>query len=139
MKWDDREESQNVEDRRGIKPGTLAAGGGGIVILILALVFGVDPARLQQLFQGANPQGGGPAAERQVDPAEERMARFAKVVFNDTEVIWEELFKKTGRPYEKPILVLFSDQVESECGIAGAAVGPFYCPADNRVFLDLSF
>ncbi len=144
MKWEEREESRNVEDRRGLKPATMAVGGGGILILILALLFGVDPARLQQLIGGGNPgnpqAGGGEAAPRQVDPEEERMAKFAKVIFNDTEVIWEDLFKKNfNRPYRKPTLVLFTDQVQSACGTADSAVGPFYCPGDDRVFLDLSF
>lgn len=139
MKWEGREESSNVEDRRGLGPTTLAAGGGGIVVLILAFVFGVDPQQLNKVIKGGNPQGEQQGAPRQVDPEEERMARFAKVVFNDTEVIWEEQFKKANLKYRKPVLVLFSGQVNSACGSADAAVGPFYCPGDDRVYIDLSF
>jgi predicted metalloprotease len=74
-----------------------------------------------------------------VDPQEERMARFTKVILHDTEVVWDDLFRKMGKRYEKPVLVLFSGQVDSACGMADSAVGPFYCPGDSRVYIDLSF
>src|SRR5262249_31635527 len=77
--------------------------------------------------------------ERPVDPEEEKQAHFTKVIFHDTEVVWDELFGRMGRRYEKPVLVLFSGQVESACGMASAAVGPFYCPGNSRVYIDLSF
>ncbi len=138
MKWEGREESGNVEDRRSLSPTTLAAGGGGIIVLILALLFGIDPQQLNRLFQG-NPPAGQQAPPQQVNPEEERMARFAKVIFHDTEEIWDELFKKHNLKYRKPVLVLFSGQVDSACGNADSAVGPFYCPGDDRVYIDLSF
>lgn len=134
MRWEGREQSTNVEDRRGMggRTGLAIGGGGGAILLILALIFGVDP---QQLI---GPQEPG-KQQRQVDPAEEKLAAFSKVVFRDTEVVWEDLFRKMGKRYHKPTLVLFSGRVESACGLADAAVGPFYCPGDDRVFIDLSF
>jgi predicted metalloprotease len=145
MEWQGREESENVEDRRTFGKGALAIGGGvgGILIVILALVFGVDPRRLVDIPGQDAPNGDavGPNNQqaRPVDPEEERMASFSKVVFHDTEVIWEELFRKMGKQYQKPVLVLYSGQVDSACGMAESAVGPFYCPSDSRVYIDLSF
>src|SRR5262249_12204401 len=76
---------------------------------------------------------------RPMDPAEEKMAHFSKVIFHDTEVVWDEQFRKLGKQYTKPILVLYTDVVDSGCGQAEASVGPFYCPADSKVYIDLSF
>ena len=144
MKLDGQEESENVEDRRGISAGAGVMGGGaGIIILILALIFKVDPSKLTQLIGGgASPQGnsqvaGGPRVS--ADPEEEKQAHFTKVIFGDTEVIWGELFQAMGKQYTKPTLVLFSGQVNSACGTADAAVGPFYCGGDQKVYIDLSF
>jgi predicted metalloprotease len=137
MRWEGRSESENVEDRRSLGKAGLAVGGiGGVVIVILGLLFGVDPQLLVNLNQGQQPQG---QVNRPVDPAEERLASFSKVVFRDTEVVWDELFQKMGKRYEKPVLVLFTGQVDSACGSADSAVGPFYCPGDSRVYIDLSF
>src|SRR5262245_54616529 len=112
MKWDDREESENVEDRRGIGAKTgLAIGGGagGIIILLIALFLGVDPQKLGNLL---GPTGGGGTATstepRVADPAEERLAKFSKIIFHDTEVVWSELFEKLGKKYRNPTLVLFT-------------------------------
>jgi predicted metalloprotease len=142
MKWEGRKESENVEDRRGMAMKTgMAVGGGGILVMILALLFGVDPQKIGQLI-GQNP-GGGQAVpaddQRPKDPEEERQASFTKVVFRDTEDIWDDLFRRLGKPYQKPVLVLFSGQVASACGMADAAVGPFYCPGDSKVYIDLDF
>jgi predicted metalloprotease len=140
MEWEGREESQNVEDRRGLgkKAGLAIGGGGGLLLLILGLVLGVDPRKLADL--GGGPQGA-PAeqADQPPDPAQERLASFSKVIFHDTEVVWEEQFRRLGKEYRKPVLVLFSGQVDSACGETSAAVGPFYCPGDARVYIDLSF
>ena len=76
---------------------------------------------------------------RPKDPAEEKLAKFSKVIFHDTEVVWDDLFRKMGKKYEKPVLVLFTGQVNSACGTADSAVGPFYCPGDSRVYIDLTF
>jgi hypothetical protein len=146
MEWEGREESENVEDRRGPgrKVGLAVGGGAGILIVILGLIFGVDPNRLAQLIGQGQPQiGQGQAQVGQpgaaVDPEEERLAHFAKVVFHDTEVVWGEQFRRLGKEYQKPVLVLFSGRVESACGLADSAVGPFYCPGDSNVYIDLSF
>lgn len=140
MRWQGREESQNVDDRRGMGGGTIAIGGGGALLLIvLALLFGVDP---QQLLNapGMQQQGApGAQGDQEVDPEQEELAKFTKVIFRDTEVVWDELFQQLGRRYEKPTLVLFTGQTKSACGLANAAVGPFYCPADSDVYIDLAF
>lgn len=142
MQWEGREESENVEDRRGSrgKAGLVIGGGAGLVVLVLALVLGVDPQKLAEIAgQGQGPGQGEQQPDRPPDPAEEKMAHFSKVVFHDTEVVWDAQFKKMGKHYEKPVLVLFTDQVRSACGTADTAVGPFYCPGDSRVYIDLSF
>ena len=140
MQWEGREESENVEDRRGTGARNLAVGGGAsVIVVLLAMVFGVDPQQLAKFL----PQGGGDPGQQQVDgprdPAEEKLASFTKVILHDTEVVWEDLFTKAGERYTKPTLVLFSGQVESACGQADAAVGPFYCPGDSKVYIDTSF
>ncbi|MFO0929793.1 MAG: neutral zinc metallopeptidase [Gemmataceae bacterium] len=144
MKWEGREESGNVEDRRSLGRAGLAIGGAGsLLVLVLALVFGVDPQKLAQLVGGAGggPQAGqqGEAPQRPVDPEEERQAQFTRVILRDTEVVWEDLFTRMGKRYEKPTLVLFTGQVDSACGSADSAVGPFYCPGDTKVYIDLGF
>ncbi len=145
MEWEGREESANVEDRRTFGPKTLAIGGGvgAIVIVILGLMLGVDPGKLADLAKGAAPHGDVEQSKGQqkgpVNPEEEHLASFSKVIFHDTEVIWGELFQKMGKQYQQPVLVLYSGRVDSACGLADAAVGPFYCPGDSKVYLDLSF
>lgn len=142
MKWEGREESENVEDRRGLSPkaGLALGGGAGIVVLLVAMFLGVDPQKLAGLIgQPGGPvqQDGQQQAPR--DPAEEKLASFSKTIFHDTEVVWDDLFRKMGKQYQKPVLVLFTGQVQSACGTADAAVGPFYCPGDDRVYIDLGF
>lgn len=135
MRWEGREESTNVDDRRGaggLSTGAVVGGGGGIVVVLLALLLGVDPMQ----FLG---RGGAPEGARAPDADEERMAKFAKTIFHDTEEVWDEQFRRLGKTYKKPTLVLFTDEVRSACGSADSAVGPFYCPADSRVYIDLSF
>lgn len=142
MKWEGREQSENVEDRRGMgRKAGLAVGGGGLLILLIATLFGFDPQQIARLIGGA----GGGAQQQQRDPnwkptpQEEKLADFTKTIFRDTEVVWDELFTKMGRRYDKPVLVLFSGEVSSACGFANAAVGPFYCPGDSKVYIDMSF
>lgn len=140
MEWEGREESQNVEDLRGMGTGQkvgIAAGGGGVIILIIALLLGVDPGKLGGLV--GQRKAAAPPGQRRVDPEEERQARFTKVIFRDTEIIWDKLFKQMRKKYRKPTLVLFTGQVSSACGSADSAVGPFYCPGDEKVYIDLSF
>ncbi|MCA1634996.1 MAG: zinc metallopeptidase [Acidobacteria bacterium] len=140
MLWKGRRESGNVEDRRGIGGGGLAVGGGlgGIVLLVVALLFGVDPRTLLDQSQGGDPSTG-TQTTRQVNPAEDELAKFTRVVLAETEDVWSDLFRQQGRQYRKPTLVLFTNQVSSACGQASAAVGPFYCPGDEKVYIDLSF
>jgi predicted metalloprotease len=139
MKIEGREESENVEDRRGfpMKRG-LAIGGGGIgavVVVILGLIFGFDPQKF--LNPGGGPGGGAPSG---LDPKEEaELAKFAKVIFHDTEEIWDEQFQKMGKKYPKPTLVLFTGQTDTACGEGETATGPFYCPGDSKVYIDLAF
>jgi predicted metalloprotease len=113
--------------------------GGGIIVLLLALAFGVDPQKLAGLFGPGGPGGEQVQPKGPIDPEEEKQARFSKVVFRDTEDIWTDLFRKMNKSYKNPTLVLFSDRVESACGAADAAVGPFYCPGDHKIYIDLSF
>ncbi len=145
MRWKDREESENVEDSRGMSGRTMAAGGGaGIVIIAIVLsLFGIDPrpllnqAQQQQAQQQGPQQQGGPVV---ADPQEEERVKFVKTVLHDTEVVWtEQLPKQMHVPYVNPKLKLFRGQVQSGCGPADAGMGPFYCPADKKVYLDLEF
>jgi hypothetical protein len=140
MRWEHGRRSDNIEDRRGLRVSRRGMAGGGIGALILALVaiyFGVDPAVV--LNQAGTP----PAQESQqpvpASPEEERQKAFLSVVLADTEDVWGALFNASGQRYEQPRLVLFSGAVESACGFAEAAVGPFYCPADHKLYLDMAF
>lgn len=140
MLWKNRRQSQNVEDRRGISGGGLAVGGGlgTIVIFIIALLLGADPRQLlEQLPQQA--PAGGQGAPVNTNPQEDEWKEFVAVVLADTEEVWKEQFQKLGQTYREPKLVVFSGSVQSACGSASAAVGPFYCPADQTVYIDLSF
>lgn len=139
MRWSDRRQSSNVEDRRGSARGLAVGGGlGTIVVLVLALLFGADPRQLlDQMQSGSSPDN--PAATRRANPEEEQLKRFVSVVLADTEDVWNERFREMGRQYRDPTLVLFTDQVRSACGLAEAAVGPFYCSGDEKVYIDLSF
>lgn len=139
MRWREGRQSTNIEDRRGLGGGGIAIGGlGGIVILILALLFGADP---RQLLEQMPSEGTGPAtsSSRSINPEEEELRQFTGAVLGDTEEVWNGIFRQMGGQYREPTLVLFTDQVRSACGVAGAAVGPFYCPGDQKVYLDLSF
>lgn len=139
MRWKGRRASGNVEDRRFTRRAGLATGGVGTIVVVLFLMYmGVDPQIV--LDSGVlDPQGGAPVQQGPIDPAEEELAGFVAVVLADTEDVWSELFRQQGGAYVEPKLVLFSGQVQSACGYASAAVGPFYCPADEDVYLDLQF
>lgn len=140
MLWKGRRESGNVEDRRGIGGGGLAIGGGlgGIVLLVVALLFGVDPRQLMEQQPTSDPSTG-TQTSRSANPQEEELKRFTTVVLAETEDVWNDIFRQNGRQYREPTLVLFTEQVRSACGNASAAVGPFYCPGDQKVYIDLSF
>ena len=140
MRWQLGRRSDNIEDRRGMPVGRGAAVGGGIgtlVLVLLAMYFGVDPS---VILQGTDPGDSRPAPSVQQRPAaDDPLREFVSVVLADTEDTWRELFKQMGRQYQEPKLVLFSGAVQSACGFAQAAVGPFYCPGDKKVYIDLSF
>ena len=140
MRWRDGRRSSNVEDRRRVRLSGKAKGGGiGIILLaLIGMYFGLDPAVILQ--QGANLSG--PSVEQSdytPTAAENELADFVSVVLADTEDTWGALFAADGRKYQQPTLVLFTGAVESACGFAQAAMGPFYCPADKKVYIDLSF
>lgn len=140
MKWEGLRKSDNVEDRRRIG-GPVLVGGGGIGVLILALivfVLGGDP---RALFNNPNQGGGGPVMQGEEPTAEdERYADFATKILGDTEDVWAEIFRSEfKKEYNPPTLVLFKSTVETGCGSASSATGPFYCPADQKVYIDTSF
>lgn len=139
MRWRGERQSTNIEDRRGLSGGKIAIGGGlgSIVILVLALLFGIDPQQfLEQVPQEPSSQV---QTSRPQNTEEENLKEFVGVVLAKSEDVWNDIFRQNGRQYREPTLVLFTDQVRSACGMAGAAVGPFYCPADEKVYIDLSF
>lgn len=140
MRWRDRRQSDNIEDRRGMTGGKVAIGGGlgTIVILLVALLFGADPRQLLEQLPAGDPSAGTQTA-RPVNPEEEELKQFTAVVLAETEDVWNEVLRQNGRQYQEPRLVLFSDRVQSACGLAGSAVGPFYCPGDAQLYLDLAF
>ena len=139
MRWRGERESTNIEDRRGLSVGRVAAGGGlgTVVIMILALLFGVNPSRLLEQVPSEQPPA--TTTSRSQNPQEEELKQFVAVVLGKTEDVWSDVFRQNGRQYREPTLVLFTDQVRSACGVAGAAVGPFYCPGDEKVYIDLAF
>jgi predicted metalloprotease len=145
MRWSDGRRSDNVEDRRGMG-GPVLAGGVGILGIILALVvalLGGDPfVVLQQLGGGGIGMGGAPVSmsrPRQQTPADNKLADFVSVVLADTEDTWTKAFRDNGGTYRSPTLVIFDGVVASACGQAAGATGPFYCPNDEKVYIDLSF
>ena len=139
MLWGDGRRSENVEDRRGIGVGGIAGGGVGVVVIaLIAMFFGVDPrVILQEAGQGQAPSGQQQAVP--VDPVQDKLKDFVSVVLADTEDTWGEIFQRGGSTYERPKLVLFTGAVRSACGLAQSAVGPFYCPGDRKVYIDLEF
>ena len=139
MRWRGERQSTNIEDRRGMSAGKVAVGGGlgTVLIMILALVFGFDPQTLLQQVPDEQPSH--VQSSRPQNAEEEELKQFVSVVLAKSEDVWSDVFQKNGRQYREPTLVLFTDQVRSACGIAGAAVGPFYCPTDEKVYIDLAF
>jgi predicted metalloprotease len=141
MDLDREQESRNVEDRRGHRVSRGIAGGGigTILIILLALFFGFDPRMLLQgNVQEVNvPQA--PSTQSQQAGRDDEMRQFVARVLGSTERTWDQIFQAAGQTYQKPTLVLFSDAVESACGFAQAAAGPFYCGEDQKVYIDLAF
>lgn len=135
MRWRGRRESSNVEDRRGISSKGLIGGGiGGIVIALVVLLLGGDPSDLLQ-----NIQTDQTVSNYVETPEDKELAQFVSVVLAETEDVWHKIFSDAGYNYREPVLVLFNGRVESACGLAGAASGPFYCPGDEKLYIDLSF
>lgn len=137
MKWQGRARSSNVEDRRGMGGKGIAGIGGGlglIIALIFAFISGDPGVVLDQVTGGSQN-----AAPAQTSPQDDEAAEFVSVVLADTEKIWSQIFEENGMEYTEPTLVLYSGSVDSACGTAGASVGPFYCPGDYKLYIDLSF
>jgi predicted metalloprotease len=154
MRWLGGRESANVEDRRGMGGGSAVGIGGGvgaIVVVLIGLFLGIDPSMLMAVLNGQAPDA--QTDSRQVDQpghgssrppdmragGEDRMRQFVSVVLADTEDVWRQTFRDMGRNYRDPKLVLYSDVVQSPCGMASSASGPFYCPSDQKVYLDTAF
>ena len=138
MRWRGERQSTNIEDRRGM--GSRVAVGGGIgtlIVIVIALLFGADPQQLLEQMPSSEPSQ--VQSSRPVNSEEEELKQFVGVVLAKSEDVWQDVFRQTGRQYREPTLVLFTGQVRSACGMAGAAVGPFYCPGDEKVYIDLSF
>jgi uncharacterized protein len=142
MRQDDGRESDNIEDRRsmgvGRRRGFVGGGLGVAAMAVIALLLGVDP-RVVLNTVGQLSGGSQQSAPVQPSPQDERMKKFMSVVLADTEDTWSAIFQQLGSRYEEPKLVLFSGQVQSACGFAQAAMGPFYCPGDHKLYLDMSF
>ena len=143
MRWEDQRRSDNVEDRRGMRvPGGVAGGGIGTIVIVLIVSFltGTNPLTLLQMAGGAGGGSEAPAQQGQVGaPTGDPQAEFAAVVLASTEDAWTRVFQQAGERYQPPTLVLFENAVQSACGTNSAAVGPFYCPADQKLYLDLGF
>ena len=143
MKWQGRRQSNNVEDRRGVSNGTKAIAGGGIIgiVILLLNVFGGETGQqiapiLEQLTQTTQIDN---FSQRELTSEEIELGNFASTVFADTEDIWKKIFEQNGMKYEEPGMVLFTGQIASACGNATSSAGPFYCPADRKVYMDLDF
>jgi predicted metalloprotease len=140
MRWEGGRRSTNIEDRRGLGAGTIGAGGIGTLLLVLAVscLTGTNPLALLNMVEEVAPQQQTQSAPTGA-PSNDPQAEFIAVVLADTEETWGRVFSAAGRQYREPVLVLFEDSVRSACGSASSASGPFYCPGDQKVYLDLSF
>jgi predicted metalloprotease len=140
MRWQGGEQSENLEDRRRLSPKAVAIGGGGALLLaVIGYFLGIDPQKLNQLIGNAQVGQRGQVEQGPLSPEEERSRAFSATILRFTEVVWDEQFRKIGQRYEAPHMVLFTEQVDTGCGTAPSAVGPFYCPPDRTVYLDPTF
>ena len=140
MRWQGRRQSDNVEDRRGISGRGLAVGGGlgGIVLVVLYFLLGGNPSDITQSVQVGDQTSSGTAGAT-LSAHDKEMGQFVSSVLASIEDVWRARFQEMGKTYVEPKLVLFSGQIDSACGYAGASSGPFYCPGDSKVYIDLSF
>ncbi len=143
MKWQGRRQSSNVEDRRGMSTGTKAIAGGGVVgiVILLLNIFGGETGRqiapmLEQITHNIQIDN---STQRELSAEEIELGSFASTVFADLEDVWTKIFDQNGMNYEEPGMVLFTGQIASDCGNATSSAGPFYCPADKKVYMDLDF
>lgn len=138
MKWQGRRGSDNVEDRRGFSGGRIAVGGGviGVVFLLVQLFLGGDSAEVLNQLQQQTQQ---PSTEHPLSDADKEMGDMVSVILADNEDVWTKIFEENGKVYVEPKLVLFRTSTESACGSATSSIGPFYCPADQKVYMDLDF
>ena len=136
MRWQGRRTSSNVDDRRGMSRGKMAVGGGiGTIVIALVIYFlGGDPGGILNQLQVGNTEQITMTSEK-----EDELAQFASVVLADCEDVWKKIFSESGDTYREPTLVLYNAQVSSACGLSSSATGPFYCPPDEKVYIDLSF
>jgi len=141
MRWSDLRRSGNVEDRRGFRPrggGVAISGGGLLLLLAVAYLTGADPIAMLESMGGPSASIDG-SQQGQAGAPSDQLGQFSAAVLGSTEDVWGEVFSEGGHSYRRPTLVLFSGAVESACGFTSAAVGPFYCPLDGKVYIDLSF
>ncbi len=137
MRWQGRKESSNVEDRRGLSPkGVIGGGIGGIAIILIVMLLGGDPTSFLQNLEMTDQTT---TSNYQGTAEEKELASFVSVVLAETENVWHNILSDMGRNYVEPKLVLFTGSVQSACGVAGASTGPFYCPGDQKLYIDLSF
>lgn len=137
MRWKGRRESSNIEDRRGISPKGMVGGGlGTIAVVVIILLLGGDPSDILQNITTNQPTTSSNYVETERN---KELAQFVSVVLAETETVWHEVFRKEGEQYIEPKLVLYNGSVQSACGFSSAATGPFYCPGDEKVYIDLSF
>lgn len=141
MKWKGRRESDNVDDRRSMSGGKIAAGGGviAIVIILINLFMGGDNSAVLNEINNQLQQQTTTEETVPLSPQDEEMGRMVRVILADTEDVWHKIFEENGLVYEEPKLVLFRNSVQTACGGASSASGPFYCPLDKKVYMDLSF
>jgi predicted metalloprotease len=142
MRWQFGRRSNNVEDRRGmggVSRGVVGGGIGTVVLALIAMFLGIDPSIILEQTASVSNDPYLNSAPRQTSPQAEKLTDFVSVVLADTEDTWSKIFREYGEVYQEPKLVLFTGTVQSACGYAQAAMGPFYCPADRKVYIDLSF
>ena len=141
MKWQGRGESGNVEDRRGMgSSGKVIAGGGviGVIIFLINMFGGADLQNLTPVLEQMN-TGTEQTTQRELTDEEKLQGKMMNVIFKDTEDVWAKIFQENGMTYENAGMVLFSDRVQTNCGAASSSSGPFYCPGDQKVYMDLRF